>query len=206
MSRTEAPTPRPRRPTRALLLALGLGLVWLLGTAWVILQEPVRDRNPDPADCIVVLGAAAYGREPSPVLRERLRHALSLHRYGFAPLLLFTGGKRKASDLSEAAVAALWAQERGVSRDKILLEEKSRSTGENLRFAKELLDARGLSRVILVSDPLHLARARLLGERLGLEVQTSPTPTTRFRSLSTRLPFLLRECYFLTTTWLGLVG
>jgi uncharacterized SAM-binding protein YcdF (DUF218 family) len=192
-------------PRRAKIVLLGFLVLggWLLGISQIILRESHRSLSPKPADAIVVLGAAAYGRSPSPVLRERLRHALALYRFGFAPVLLFTGGKRKASDLSEAEVAGLWVQEQGVPRKDILLETRSQSTVENLRNAKKLLDAHGWKRVILVSDPLHLARARLLGERIGLDVQTSPTPTTRFRSLSTKLPFLLRECYFYTTTLLG---
>lgn len=172
--------------------------LWLAATAGVILQEvfPRSAARPRPAQVILVLGAAAYGTRPSPVLRERLRHALTLYKEGFAPRLLFTGGRRKATDLTEAEVARRWMVEAGVAEEDILMEDRSRSTQENLVNAAEVMRDQDLDSVILVSDPLHLARARLIAEGLGLEVQTSATPTTRFRTLRTKLPFLLRECGF----------
>lgn len=203
------PGPPAGRPPFAVvvrwLAGFSLGaLAWLAVSAVVILWEPSQGQEPRRADVIVVLGAAAYGRVPSPVLRERLRHALALYQKGVAPTLLFTGGRQLASDLSEAEVARLWCKENGVPDGAMLIEDRSRSTVENLINARELMRVHGLRRAVLVSDPLHLARARLIGERLGLRIQTSATPTTRFRSLSTQLPFLIRECYFYTTTLLGL--
>lgn len=209
-------TPSRRRPVpagsrRGVFRVLGrlvaggvaLALVWLGGTAAVILGEVRARRAPAPADAIVVLGAAAYGKKPSPVLRERLRHAVELYQEGVAPVLVFTGGKRSSTDLTEAEVARRWAVAAGADPAGMVVEARSRSTRENLANTRTLLGEKGMRKVVLVSDPLHLARARLLGEREGLEVQTSPTPTTRFRSLRTKLPFLLRECGFYWSALLG---
>jgi uncharacterized SAM-binding protein YcdF (DUF218 family) len=162
----------------------------------VIVREvfPRPEERPRPADLILVLGAAAYGTRPSPVLRERLRHALTLFREGLAPKVFVTGGRQKSTDLTEAEVARRWMVDEGVDPELILLEDRSRSTRGNLVNAAEVMRGEELRSVILVSDPLHLARARLIAEGLGLEVQTSATPTTRFRTLRTKLPFLIREC------------
>ena len=179
-------------------------VLWLAATAAVIVREvfPRAQALPQRADVIVVLGAAAYGTRPSPVLRERLRHALHLYQAGIAPKLLCTGGRQKATDLTEAEVARRWMLNAGVADEDILLEDRSRSTQGNLANAAAVMRSEELRSVVLVSDPLHLARARLIAEGLGLEVQTSATPTTRFRTLRTKLPFLLRECGFYWTALL----
>ncbi len=184
-------------------LVLGATLAWTVGVAgWIVSRAGAEPGGP--ADVIVVLGAAAYGSEPSPVFRERIEHALALHRDGAAPRLLFTGGKRKDTDLTEAEVAKRYALDRGVAPERILCEEESTSTLENLANAWALMQRNGLTRAILVSDPLHLARAELLARRLGMTVAISATPSTRFRTLATQAPFLLRECYFVTTALVGL--
>jgi uncharacterized SAM-binding protein YcdF (DUF218 family) len=54
----------------------------------------------------------------------------------------------------------------------------------------------GLKSAIIVSDPLHMKRAMMMAEDLGIEAASSPTPTTRYRSLQTKLGFLIREIYF----------
>ena len=53
-----------------------------------------------------------------------------------------------------------------------------------------------LGSAILVSDPLHLKRASLMAKNLGIKHDPSATPTTRYQSLRTKLPFALRELYF----------
>lgn len=49
---------------------------------------------------------------------------------------------------------------------------------------------------IIVSDPLHLKRASVMADDLGISAVTSPTPSSRYRSLKTKLGFLVREVHF----------
>ena len=65
------------------------------------------------ADAIVVLGAAQYVGRPSPVLRARVDHAVSLWKRGLAPTLILTGGTGVGDTTSEAAVARKYAMSRG---------------------------------------------------------------------------------------------
>lgn len=203
---SSAPAPRraPRVTARKVGVVVGtLASTWCVAIAWLVLQEAAPP-PPPPADAVLVLGAAAYGRKPSPVFEARLLHALDLYRQGVAPRLLFTGGKRKVSDVTEAEVARAWAEQQGVPPGDILCETASTSTLGNLAGAKAVMQRNGLRTACIVSDPLHLARARLLAAQVGLEASTSATPRTRFRTLSTQVPFLVREVYFYTTTLLGL--
>lgn len=189
------PRSRMRRLFGALVKLLLLCTLWLLGVAAWIVYVGDRDQAA-PADAILVLGAAAYDARPSPVFQERIRHALDLYRRGYADTLVFTGGYGYGARFSESQVARRYAMREGVPADAILIETLSRTTYENLREARALMLDRGLQRIIVVSDPLHMARALRLARRLGIDAVGSSTPSTRFRSFRTRWQFLAREVYF----------
>ena len=171
-------------------------LLWLLGVAAWIIWVGDRDQAA-PADAIIVLGAAAYDAKPSPVFEERIRHGLELYRQGYAPKLIFTGGfGGTGARFSESQVARRYALKQGIPARDILIESRSRTTRQNLVEAKRLMEARGMRRAILVSDPLHMARALRLSDELGIDALASSTPSTRFRSFHTSWRFLAQEIYF----------
>jgi uncharacterized SAM-binding protein YcdF (DUF218 family) len=143
-----------------------------------------------PADAIVVLGAAldSAGKAP-PALHRRTLRAAALHRSGAAPFLVLSGGGAGAR--SEAAAMAEIARLAGVPETALLLEGGSANTFENALMTAALLDRRGLSRVILVSDGYHLPRARFLFRLAGLVVvATAAAPPPPWTAL---LPLVLRE-------------
>ena len=171
-------------------------LLWLLGVAAWIIWVGDRDQAA-PADAIIVLGAAAYDAKPSPVFEERIRHGLDLYRQGYAPKLIFTGGYGGVgARFSESQVARRYALRQGVPDKAILIESLSRNTHDNLRQASLLMQQHQLHDVIVVSDPLHMARALRISKELGIRAVGSPTPTSRFRTFATRWRFLLQEVYF----------
>ncbi len=175
-----------------LLLLVAL---WLLGVAGYIVWVGERDQAA-PADVIIVLGAAAYDRNPSPVFKERIRHGIDLYQRGLAPRLIFTGGYGNGARYSESQVARSYALKQDVPARAILIENRSRTTRENLQQAAWLMRQGGFKRAIIVSDPLHMARALRLARQVGIDALGSSTPTSRFRSFQTRKRFLLQEVYF----------
>ncbi|WP_132985942.1 YdcF family protein [Luteimonas terricola] len=186
---------RPRRRLRWLLWLVLLVAAWLLGVAAWIVHVGNRDQA-GPADAIVVLGAAAYDTRPSPVFTERIRHGIDLYEHGYAPTLVFTGGYGDGARFSESQVARSFALREGVPNEAILIETLSRTTHQNLLRARDVLSDHNLQRVIVVSDPLHMARALRLCRQLGIDAIGSPTPSSRFRSFRTQWRFLAREVYF----------
>ena len=190
-------SPRPpRRAARWLLRLLVLGALWLGGVAaWIHLVGERDDAGP--ADAIIVLGAAAYDAVPSPVFRARIEHGLDLYRSGHAGVLIFTGGYGGGgARFAESQVARRYAMRAGIPERDILIESSSQTTYQNLFQARQLMLEHQLHRAIVVSDPLHMARALRLCRRLGIQAVGSPTPSTRFRSFRTRWEFLAREVYF----------
>ena len=170
-------------------------VLWVAGVAGYIVWIGERDQAA-PADVIIVLGAAAYDARPSPVFEERIRHGIDLYQRGLAKHVIFTGGFGKGARFSESQVARRYALRHGVPARAILIETASRTTWQNLQQAAALMKARGFKRAIIVSDPLHMARALRLSRELGIDALGSSTPTSRFRSFDTRKRFLLQEVYF----------
>lgn len=169
-----------RRPwslrRRIAIGALALCAVGWLVSALQVWRAATTDRAAR-ADAIVVLGAAQYRGRPSPVLRARLDHAIGLYASGIAPRVVLTGGIAEGDTASEAAVSRAYMLQAGVPDSAILSENEGRTTNQSLERVARLLRARRLTRVVLVSDPFHLARAGRLARRHELEVLTSPTRT-----------------------------
>jgi len=145
------------------------------------------------ADAIMVLGAAAWHDTPSPVFAERIRHGIWLYENGYADFLIFTGGYGTGAEYSEAHVARDYALAAGVPETSILIEEYSRTTIDHFSYAMYLIEEYQIDEVILVSDPFHMRRAVKMASDAGLIAYSSPTPTSRYRTLRTQLPFLRQE-------------
>lgn len=128
-------------------------------------------------DAIVVMGAAQYDGTPSPQLAARLDHVVELWGEGLAPLVVVTGGNQPGDRFTEAQASAAYLVDAGVPEAAILAEDESRNSYDSLVGVADLLEARGLSRVLLVSDPFHSLRIRLIAQELGLTAYVSPTRT-----------------------------
>lgn len=148
------------------------------------------------ADAAIVLGAAIWGDKPSPVFEERIKHGIWLYKNGYVDKLIFTGGKSKGKEYSEAEVAKNYALEASVASEDIYIEERSTITQENMQNAAEIMEEKNLFTVLIVSDPLHMRRAMLMAKDYKLTAYSSPTPTSRYKSLGSKAGFLAREVFF----------
>ena len=136
------------------------------------------------ADAIVVMGAAQYDGRPSPQLQARLDQVIVLWNEGAAPVVIVTGGNQPGDRFTEASTSSEYLQERGVPASAILSEDSGRSSWESLQNVAELADRHGIGSVILVSDPFHSLRIRLMAEELGLRADTSSTRTSPVRGFA----------------------
>ena len=152
-------------------------IVTWLASATAVVVWGTRDKA-RLSDAIVVLGAAQYVGRPSPVLRARLDHALDLWHRGLAPRLIVTGGTGIGDTTSEAAVSRMYALRHGVPDTAILMENAGRTTRESLAAVSVIMRARQLHSAILVSDPFHMLRLRILSAQYGVDAYTSPTKTS----------------------------
>src|SRR5918996_2924014 len=173
--------PRPRSLFRVTTLVIALLLAgWVI--SMLLVERAGRRDEAQAADAIVVLGAAQYVGRPSPVLRARVDHAVSLWKRGLAPTLILTGGTGVGDTTSEAAVARKYAMSKGVPDHVIVIERHGRTTSESMQAVARILDDRERHTVILVSDPFHMLRLSILARRYGLVPYTSPTRTSPITS------------------------
>lgn len=157
-------------------LTLAVVVIWAVSMAAVLLFSWIDQARP--VESIVVLGAAQYAGRPSPVLKARLDHGIDLWTRGMGKVLVLTGGRGSGDTTSEADVGRSYARKHGVPDTAILLENEGRTTRESMLGVAELLQKRGIRRVILVSDPFHMLRLSIIGRRFGLIPYTSPTRTS----------------------------
>lgn len=138
----------------------------------VIQIGPLDERSP--ADAIVVLGAAQYDGEPSPVFQARLDHAAALYREGVAPRIVTIGGGQTGDRTTEGAAGAAYLAGLGIEASALTAIGSGDDTLASLRAADTVLTDNGWTSVVLVTDPWHAARSALMATDLGLAVQVSP--------------------------------
>ncbi len=169
------------RWVRRLVIA-GLGVVVLgglyLAVTFVQVWSDARLDQAGPADAIVVLGAAQYDGAPSPVLASRLDHAVELYEAGHARYVVVTGGSQEGDRFTQAAAGYRYLRDRGIPDEVLLLEVDGTSTYSELAATARILEDRGLSSVLLVSDGYHSKRLLGIADELGIEARVSPTDTS----------------------------
>jgi uncharacterized SAM-binding protein YcdF (DUF218 family) len=183
----------PDRFFRALLPAL-LALFALFGLVVAIDVYLYSQRTAEnPADAAIVLGAAVWREQPSPVFRERINHAINLYHSGQVRMIIFTGGIGERDDVAESEVARQYAMARGVPAEAILIETRSTSTYQNLAYAREVAAQYNLHTFLIVSTPYHMRRAIALAHDLNMDAAPSPTRTIRWLSWYTHTRAYVRE-------------
>ena len=177
------PIIRRRWPRRLAMTALVVALLAIAYYAITLYQVHATGRSDQArrVDAIVVMGAAQYDGRPSPQLAARLDHAADLWSAGLGEVLVVTGGNQPGDRFTEAEASANYLIDRGVPAESILQESVGRSSYASLDGVAAMLYARGMVRVLLVTDPFHSLRSRLIAQELGLIAYVSPTRTSPVR-------------------------
>ena len=140
-----------------------------------------RSADRQPVDAIVVLGAAQYDGRPSPQLQARLDHALELWNLNLASYIVVTGGKQEGDRFTEAETARKFLESNGVAGDLIFEENSGTTTYASLLDVSKVASQKKISRVLIVSDPFHLLRAKLIAKEVGLDATSSSTQSSVIR-------------------------
>ncbi|MGK6309093.1 YdcF family protein [Variovorax sp. DT-64] len=186
-----------RRALSGALVVLLLGYAAIHATVWLHARERLAHPPARVADAALVLGNRAYrdGR-PNPCLTGRVDVAIALARAGLVRQLVFSGGIDKEDGRIEAEVMQQHARAAGYE-GALLLEPVSQSTRENLSMSRPVLEAAGVQRVIVVTEPYHLWRVERLARAVGFdrrfEVQYAAAPTTCWQRWGMAFRGALRE-------------
>jgi uncharacterized SAM-binding protein YcdF (DUF218 family) len=138
------------------------------------------------ADYVVVLGAGLLnGGQVPRLLASRLERGRAVYEKlasrGADPLLIVSGGKGGDEQVSEAAAMARYLTERGFPAGRLILEDRSASTEENLLFSKAIMDRqRPGARCVIVTSGFHAFRAAIIARRLGIDGQATGARTAGY--------------------------
>ena len=130
------------------------------------MEVPVEDVR-----AVLVLGCQVKGEEPSLMLQGRLNAALDILNSHSGAVCIVSGGKGSGEDISEAEAMRRYLEEKGISADRIFVEEDSYSTRENIKKSSGLLKEKGISEgIVITTNEFHQYRAELYARKNGLSV------------------------------------
>ncbi len=166
---------------RAVLLALGT-VIAVCAVSCVIFSMNMAmcvERSIEDPQAVIVLGCQVRGETPSTMLAKRCDAALETLSAHPDAVCVVSGGQGNGEDISEAEAMRRYLKERGISENRIVIEDKSTSTRENIRLSAELLKERGIDRAVIVTNDFHQFRADIYARKNGLTVghHSNKTPT-----------------------------
>ncbi len=176
-----------------------IGLIYFCAMEYLIVSEARTDKNPE-RSYLIVLGAAVHGDRPSLSLYHRLASALDyLEQYPDSKAVL-SGGQGKGENISEALCMHDWLVSNGIEEDRLILEDRSTSTMENLSFSWDILKAEGCAPddIAILSSNYHLYRSKMMARSIGLEpAGVCGVPGYPIYTLG----MFIREAFGLTHLW-----
>jgi uncharacterized SAM-binding protein YcdF (DUF218 family) len=175
---TDAPARRPsvrRVVLGGAIAVVALGFLYVLVT-FVQVWWASRQDDAQPADAIVVMGAAQYDGRPSPVFESRLDHAAELYEEGIAPVVVVTGGKQEGDRVTQGVAGFEYLRTQGVPEEALRVEVDGTNTYEELSATALILSNEDLGDdIVIVSDPYHTMRLDGIAREVGLRPHVSPT-------------------------------
>lgn len=176
----------------ALILAVGFVVVECL-----IVSGQKSDAEPG-ADYVMVLGAGLRGETPSLILSKRMDAALGYLRENPETRAVLSGGQGESEDIAEAEAMRRYLEGNGIAGERLIIEDQSTNTAENIRFSKELTED-GAS-VVIVTSEFHLYRARSIAKKNGLDATALPAPTPYWYL---KAGYYVREFFSVVAMFLG---
>lgn len=179
------------------IIGLLVIVVSIVGVLFACVMSGAKTTANGQANYMIILGAKVKASgEPSLALKERLDAAVPyLKKYPHVNVIV-SGGKGADEPQSEAAVMANYLIAHGIEATRIVKEDESMSTTENLRYSKKLLP-KNETAITLVSNDFHLYRAGYLAKKEGLTADRVAAKTPE----SVTVQLHIREMAAVAKTW-----
>ncbi|EAC9534480.1 TPA: YdcF family protein [Listeria monocytogenes] len=184
-----------RRLKRISIILIAIGFIYLLIVA-AFMFSGTRAKPSDNADTVLILGAKVNGdpAEPAEVLKERLDAAVTYLNENPTMQVVVSGGQGEDESASEASVMEEYLVNKGITRSRIKIEDKSRRTEENIKYSKGKFN---LGKTVIVTSDYHMYRALMLAKRQGLDASGLPAKS---RSVI-KIKNMMRETLSITYAW-----
>lgn len=157
---------------RIFIFICTIGICIFLTILGLILSK-MNVKNVNNLDYIIVLGAQVKDDKPSIVLKYRLDKAVSYLKENENTFVIASGGKGNNEKYTEASIMKKYLIENGINEERIITEDKSHTTKENLINSKKLT---GNNKSIgIVTNNFHMYRALLIGKKYGVNANGLPS-------------------------------
>ena len=151
---------------KALIIAIVSAAAMIIAVTFgCILSEFHAEGEPD-LDYIIVLGAQVRSNGPSNVLKYRLDKAADYLKRNPGTICIVSGGQGANEPSSEASVMKTYLEDCGIEADRILTEDQSRDTHENIVYSARLFDP-SEGQIGIVTNNFHVFRAIHLAKKAG---------------------------------------
>lgn len=186
-----------RVKTKGLRKFLLVALI-IIATSFILIESfvilNVNSYQNEKTDYVLVLGAGLRGKEPSLTLSKRLITSVEYLKAHPEVKVIVSGGQGEGELITEAEAMKRYLIKNGINKERIIKEEKSTSTKENIIFSKNILDkieGDKNHKIMLITSDFHMFRAKYLARKNGLTVygKSAKTPTFVF------INYMIRE-YF----------
>ncbi len=185
----------------ALTSLVCLGLAFFAVIEVFVISSAHTDKDAE-APYLIVLGAGVNGTEPSLSLLERLQAAKQFLDSNPETTAIVSGGQGAGESISEAECMRRWLVENGISNNRIIMEDKSTSTYENLKNSLEIIRKYGgdtTGRVAVLSGEYHIYRAKYYAKQLGADA-AGVAAHTAYPVLRTN--YFIREAFAVAYMWI----
>lgn len=147
----------------------------------VFMIRAVNDTPDGNETTLVILGCKVKGTNPSLMLKRRLDSAYDYLSENNNVSVIVSGGKGNDEQISEAQCMSEYLIGRGIAPERIIMEDKSSSTYENLRNSKKIIEENNLNKKItIVTDGYHQLRAEMIAENLGIDAYNISAHTSEW--------------------------
>ena len=171
---------RALRVTAVVILSIGAVLAVLAAVISVFMVNAANS-SPSGSSTVIVLGCKVKGEVPSLMLGQRITAAYRYLEANPDAVCIASGGQGADELISEAECIKRVLVEKGIPEERIILEDKSTSTDENIRFSIEKMTEYGISgSVTIVTNEFHQLRARMIADKYGLETYSVSARTARY--------------------------
>ncbi|MDM5154243.1 YdcF family protein [Bacillus sp. DX1.1] len=152
---------------------------------------------PNDAEYMILLGARVKGNEPSLSLQYRIDKAAEYLKKHQQTTVIVSGGKGKGENISEASAMKRELMEQEIEEERIIMEDRSTSTDENIKFSKSLIPSNKQKGIIVTND-FHMYRAKKIAEKQGLQLDGLSAKTPKMIAIKSNV----REYLAITKYWL----
>lgn len=148
-----------------------------------LILNSTRSDEKKKVEYVIVLGAGLRGEQLSLSLYYRLNKALEYLNYNIQAKVIVSGGQGPGEDITEAEAMKRFLLDKGIHKNRILTEDKSTSTFENLLYSKRILereDGFNDRKIMIITNDFHIFRAKLLASRLGFIPYGAPAKSVDY--------------------------